>query len=613
MRELGSVRRHTSRIALEVPTLRNRHYSRSTMQRRHARITTTKPILVHDPAPRGAVVHRLRSSNTAPVTKDGGKEKQLSNSDKRVITVLSAIILVSLLSSFLYIRLLCFLFSVPPLRRISNFLSAVHKVLERTIRGILTMEAEDIDNVVLMDASTGTEDLKEWTRSPEDEADAQGSPQNVQHLPDPDQDHEDHDNDTDGESSNWTAKTGDLRSWLKSVGFTHNDASHVESYREVISEFITSVRNAGWLSPNAEGANGPANVTQVPTPRAPPSSPQRSTHSSRSSSAELEQRTIPLVTARITSGELKSLDTFWPVPDSAHTPVSVRTPSRHISPSKSGIFTPTSMSFTPMSRNRNHFRRQTCSPTPVGQLMDKAIKILGDRVRPPTTDMLPLAGENKIGSASNLGLSSTTEVLQDDCFSHGGLEEDCVAPSPPRGLEPYFRILPDDYFSSFYGRSDCTNDFGSGNDQTSCSVLEGPLGEPRKPCPPTSAPVTPKKCRISKLPIRRPKSSSPRFSKLTESRMLKCKGSPKKNPLTTMSLNTTPRFCSALRTTPTPSPGATPKASLSMRRIILSTATEELFTADTGNEGEALFSFSSGRDSVRARDEELEENHSRSK
>ncbi|KAI9860444.1 MAG: hypothetical protein M1813_006103 [Trichoglossum hirsutum] len=604
MRELGSVRRHTPRIALEIPTLRNRHYSRSTMQRRHARITTTKPIMIHDPTPRGAIVHKPRSSNTAPVTKDRGKEKQLSNSDKRHITVLSAIVWVTLLSSFLYVRFLCFLFSVPPLKRISDILSTICRVLERTIRDISTMEAEGIDNVVLMDASTGTEDLKEWSCSPEVEAGAQGSSQNIQHLPDPDQDHEDHD--TDCESSNWTTKTGDLKSWLKSVGFTHNDASHVESYREVISEFITSVRNAGWLSPTAEGANGPANVTQVPTPRAPPSSPQRSTHSSRSTSVELEQRTVPLVTARI-SDELKGLDTFWSVPDS------VRIPSRHMSPSKSRVFTPTSMSFTPMSKSRNHFRRRTCSPTPVGQLMDKAIRILGDRVRPPTTDTLPRPGENKITSEGNPGLPSTTEVFQDDCFSHGGSEEDCIAPSPPRGLEPYFRILPDDYFSSFYGRNDRINDFDGVNDQASSTIFEDPLCDPRKPCPPASAPVTPKKCRISKLPVRRPKSSSPRFSKLTESRMLKYKGSLKKKPLTTMSLNTTPRFCSPLRTTPTPSPGATPKASLSMRRIILSTATEELFTADSGNEGEALFNFSSGRDSMRARDEELEDTFFRSK
>ncbi|KAH0542047.1 hypothetical protein FGG08_003512 [Glutinoglossum americanum] len=600
MRELGAFRRHASRISLEMPTLRNRHYSRSTMQRRHTRITTTRPVMIHNPTPRGTIIHRLRSRNMAQATKDREKRRQLSDDDKRLITALSATVMIALLFSFLCIRFLCFLFSVLPLRRMSGFLSIVCRVLERAIRGTLIMEAEDADNLALTDASTGTEDLKEWSRGSEAEADAQGLVQNVQQLPDPDQDHEDHD--TDGENSSWTAKTGDLKNWLKSVGFTHNDASHVESYREAISEFIASVRNAGWLSPTAEGADGPANVTQVPTPRAPPSSPEHSIHSSGSSSVKHEQRAIPLVTARISSSELRDLDTFWPAPNSVCAPVSVRTPSRHESPSKGGNVTSMSKSFTPISKNRNHFRRQTCSPTPVGQLMDKAIKILG---RPSTVDTLPLTGENQIIRSNDFSLASTTEIFRGDCFPHGGLEEGCIAPSPPRGLEPYFRILPDDYFSSFYGHGDRVSDTDGANDQDSCTIFEDPPG---KPYPPASAPVTPKKCRISKLPIRRPKSSSPRFSKLTESRMLKYKGSLKKKPLATVSLNTTPKLGSPLRTMPTPSPRLdTPKASLSMRRIILSTATEELFAAESDNEEDALFTFSSGRNSVSVRDEELQE------
>ncbi|KAI9768814.1 MAG: hypothetical protein M1840_004628 [Geoglossum simile] len=606
MRELDSVRKLASRISVEVPMLRNRLYSRSTVQRRHTRVAATRPVVIHNPTPRGIAVRKPRSGNATLFIKYRGKERPLSSEDKRKITILASFVMIALLFSLLYIRFLGLLLSMPPLKGVSGLLSKLCKTLEHTIRGLLALESEDVNNVKLTDASTGTEDLKEWTRGPEHGMGAYGSARDAQQLSDPDQDH-DEDHDTDGENSTWTAKTGDLKSWLKSVGFTHNDASHVESYREVISEFITSVRNAGWLSPTAEGAGGPANVTQVPTPRAPPSSPQRSIHSSSSSSVNLEQRGIPLVTARISSSELKDLDTFWPVPESARTPVSVHAPSRHATPSKDGNFTPMSKSFTPMGNNRNHFRRRTCTPTPVGQLMGKAMKMIGNRARPSTADPLPLSGENRIPAGNAFVHTSTTEVFRDSYPSHGSSEEDCVGPSPPNELEPYLRILPGDYFSSFYGRGERISELEGENDQASCAIFSDSLGDPRKPCPPSSAPVTPKKCRISKLPIRRPKSSSPRFSKLTESRMLKYKGSLKKKPLATVPLNTTPRFGSPLRTTPTPSPQATPKASLSMRRIILSTATEELFTAESDNEDERFFNFSSGRNAMRARDEELEE------
>ncbi|KAI9780689.1 MAG: hypothetical protein M1839_006630 [Geoglossum umbratile] len=606
MRELDSIRKHASRISVEVPMLRNRLYSRSTVQRRHARITATRPVVIHNPTTRGTMARRPRSSNTTLLTKYRGKERPPSTEDKRKITVLAAFVMITLLLSLLYIRFLSFLLFLLPLRKMSGLLSKVCKALEHAIRDLLALETEDTSNIKLTDASTGTEDLKEWSRGSEHGKDPYESAQNTQQLPGPDQDHEE-DHDTDGENSNWTAKTGDLKSWLKSVGFTHNDASHVESYREVISEFITSVRNAGWLSPTAEGAGGPANVTQVPTPRAPPSSPQRSVHSSRSNSVDLERRGIPLVTARISSGELKDLDAFWPVPESAHPPISVRASSHHATPSKGGNFTPMGKSFTPMSNNRNHFRRRTCTPTPVGQLMDKAMKVIGNRARPSTTDPLPLVGENAIPTRSDFVHTSTTEVFRDCCPSHGSSEGDYIGPPSPRGPEPYLRILPGDYFSSFYGRGDCISELEGENEQASCTIFEDSLGDPRKPCPLASAPVTPKKCRVSKLPIRRPKSSSPRFSKLTESRMLKYKGSLKKKPLATAPLNTTPRFGSPLRTTPTPSPQATPKASLSMRRIILSTATEELFTAESDNEEDTFFNSSSGRNTVRVRDEGLED------